>query len=274
MTSIDKFKKALKVKRYSDRTIYSYSKAVGTAAREMKLNAWSELTKERLEEYIAQKVESGISASWQRMLVASVALFSDLILNRKLKIDHLYPSRTESKLPNVLSAKEVKAIFNSTDNIKHRAMLMTIYSAGLRLNELIQLKITDIDSNRMVINVRSGKGKKDRILMLSEILLPVLREYVKAHRPTEFLFEGQYGGSYSPRSVQQVLKTALQRAEINKKATVHTLRHSFATHLLESGTDIRYIQEFLGHSSVKTTQIYTHVSKTSVSRIKSPLDRL
>lgn len=137
MKSIDRFKNSLSLKRYSDRTINSYSKAVATVAREMKLQSWSDLTNQAFEDYISIKVDSGISATWQRMIIASVVLFSELVLNRKMKVEHLYPSRQVSKLPNVLSAKEVKQIFDATENIKHRTILMTIYSAGLRLNELI-----------------------------------------------------------------------------------------------------------------------------------------
>lgn len=191
-----------------------------------------------------------------------------------LEVDHLYPSRHESRLPNVLSKEDVKAILEATVNIKHKALLMTIYSGGLRLNEVVHLRLRDIDSKRMVVTVRAGKGKKDREVMLSEALLPILRSYVKAHRPKEYLFEGQDGGPYSPRSVQQVLKTAMRVAGIKQMASIHTLRHSFATHLLESGTDIRFIQEFLGHQSIKTTEIYTHVTTVTKSKIKSPLDLL
>ncbi len=174
----------------------------------------------------------------------------------------------------MLSKEDVKAILEATVNIKHKALLMTIYSGGLRLNEVVHLRLRDIDSKRMVVTVRAGKGKKDREVMLSEALLPILRSYVKAHRPKEYLFEGQDGGPYSPRSVQQVLKTAMRVAGIKQMASIHTLRHSFATHLLESGTDIRFIQEFLGHQSIKTTEIYTHVTTVTKSKIKSPLDLL
>lgn len=274
MKTLDRFRQALTLKRYSPRTIESYSNAVRTALREMRLTAAEQLTDTAFEAYMLTKVESGISASWQRMIVASVALYADLVLNRKLKVEHLYPSRHDSKLPNVLSKQDVKALFDVTVNIKHKAMLMTIYSAGLRLNELVSLRLRDIDSKRMVITVRAGKGKKDREVMLSEALLPVLRSYVKQHKPKIFVFEGQEGGAYSARSVQQVLKSALREAGIRQKASVHTLRHSFATHLLESGTDIRFIQEFLGHQSIKTTELYTHVTTVTKSKIRSPLDSM
>jgi len=147
-----------------------------------------------------------------------------------------------------------------------------IYSAGLRLSEVIEMKLNDIDSKRMLIKIVQEKGKKDRYVMLSEKLLIILREYYKEYKPKEYLFEGQKGGKYSARSVQAIFKEALRNSKINKEASVHTLRHSFATHLLESGTDIRIIQQLLGHSSLKTTQIYTQASSSKISEIKSPLD--
>jgi len=142
------------------------------------------------------------------------------------------------------------------------------------LGELINLKISDIDSEAMKIHVREGKGKKDRYIMLSENVLNLLREYYKIYKPKEFIIEGHKGGQYSPQSVQSVFKAAVKKAGIKKKATVHTLRHSFATHLLDDGTDIRYIQELLGHKRLETTQIYTHVSSYSINKIKSPADKL
>jgi integrase/recombinase XerD len=178
-------------------------------------------------------------------------------------------------LPNVLSKEEVKAILESTKNIKHRAMLSLIYSCGLRCGELIHLKPTDIDSKRNLVIIRNGKGRKDRIVPLSPKILDLLREYYKSNKPKIYLFEGQFEGiMYSDRSLQLVLKQSLQTANIKKPVTLHWLRHSYATHLLESGTDLRYIQELLGHNSSKTTEIYTHVSTKSLQQIKSPFDDL
>lgn len=274
MKSLERFRHLLTLKRYSPRTVESYSQAVRTALKEMGLTSPDQLTDKSFEFYIRHKVDLGISASWQRMIVASVALFSRLVLERSLEVEHLYPSRHASKLPNVLSKEAIRAIFEATPNLKHKAMLMTVYSCGLRLSKVVNLGLDDIDSQRMVITVRAGKGKRDREVMLSLSLLPLLRTYVKQYRPKVYLFEGQDGGQYSPRSVQQVLQNALRQSGVRQKASVHTLRHSFATHLLESGTDIRFIQEFLGHQSIKTTEIYTHVTAVSKSKIKSPLDFL
>ncbi len=175
------------------------------------------------------------------------------------------------------SEEEVISILNCTKNLKHKAILTTIYSAGLRISELIHLKITHIDSDRMQIRVEQSKGKKDRYTLLSPITLKLLREYIKEYRPTYYLFEGQGSTKENPipyTTRSAILKESAKRAEISKNISVHTLRHSFATHLLEHGTDLRYIQSLLGHESSKTTEIYTHVTTKGFDQIKSPLDHL
>ncbi len=151
---------------------------------------------------------------------------------------------------------------------------MTIYSGGLRISELINLKIKDIDSNRMQIRISQSKGKKDRYTLLSKKTLITLRHYFKEYKPKEWLFEGEGGGQYSQKAIQNILKRAVQKTGIKKRITVHTLRHSFATHLLENGTDLRYIQNLLGHSSSKTTEIYTHITNKGFDQISNPLDKL
>jgi site-specific recombinase XerD len=183
--------------------------------------------------------------------------------------------RKDKKLPIVLSKEEVAKILSSVDNIKHRAMLMLAYSAGLRVGEIVRLKIEDIDSERMLIHIKGSKGRKDRYTLLSEMALQTLRGYWRQYKPDKWLFEGARAGRYiSTRTVDKILEHACERADIKKDVSVHTLRHSFATHLLEGGTDLRYIQELLGHQSSKTTEIYTHVSTKSIGKIKSPLDTL
>lgn len=178
-------------------------------------------------------------------------------------------------LPNVLSKKEVKAILEAHSNVKHKMMLSLIYSCGLRRGELLALKPVHIDSKRNIVLLKNAKGKKDRIAPLSPKILEMLREYYKDYKPAVWLFEGQIKGEqYSEKSLQSVLKQALQKTVIKKPVALHWLRHSYATHLLESGTDLRYIQELLGHSSSKTTEIYTHVSTKSIQQIKSPFDDL
>jgi len=182
--------------------------------------------------------------------------------------------KKEWNLPNVLSEKEVWQILSNTENLKHKAILSLIYSAGLRRSELINMKIEDIDSKRMYVIIRQGKGRKDRYSILSEKILELLRRYFKDYRPKKWLFEGQFGEQYSATSVHNILKAAVKKSGIRKKVTVHTLRHCFATHLLEHGVDLRYIQELLGHRSPKTTEIYTHITQRGLGKIKSPLDNL
>jgi site-specific recombinase XerD len=182
--------------------------------------------------------------------------------------------RKEKFLPEVLSEEEIAKIINATENLKYKAILMTIYSAGLRVSELTNLKIKDIDSSRMQIRVVQSKGKKDRYTLLGHKTLEILRKYITVSKPKEWLFEGKEGEPYAPRTIQEILKKSVDKVGLKKKISVHTLRHSFATHLLEAGTDIRYIQSLLGHSSGKTTEIYTHITTKGFDQIKSPLDNL
>jgi integrase/recombinase XerD len=177
------------------------------------------------------------------------------------------------RLPVVLSSQEVQAIFSATRNLKHRALLMTIYSAGLRVSEVVHLKVSDIDSQRMMIRVRQGKGQKDRYTLLAQRTLEVLREYWKEYRPQDWLFPGKpENEALSVSAVQRVFEKVLLQAGIKKPASVHTLRHSFATHLLEAGTDLYHIQRLLGHTSPKTTAIYLHLSRKNLGGVTSPLD--
>lgn len=192
-----------------------------------------------------------------------------MVFSRVLQIDHLFPKRTAHTLPKYLNKEEVKRILSVVTNSKHKAILTTLYGCGLRLSELINLKIEDVDSKNEVITIRQAKGKKDRQVMLPKSLLPLLREYFEIHLPKICLFEGQSQAQYSPRSI---LQQAAGLANINKVVSPHMLRHSFATHLLENGTDIRYIQKLLGHNSLTTTQIYTHVTDVAKSKVLSPLD--
>ena len=177
-------------------------------------------------------------------------------------------------LPKTIHQNDIKKMFAVTANLKHNTMLKLCYGMGLRLSEIINLKITDIDSNNMQVFIEKSKGKKDRYVNLPQSVLKQLRLYYKAYRPKKFLFEGQAGGQYAKRSLQNVFKNALQKAGINKQVGIHSLRHSYATHLLEQGTDIRFIQELLGHKDIKTTLIYTEVSNNSIRNIQSPLDNL
>jgi len=196
------------------------------------------------------------------------------MLKRKFIYEVKRPKK-DKKLPVVLSKEEVAKILDSVDNIKHKAILMLVYSAGLRVGEVVKLRPEDIDSKRMLIHIKKAKGRKDRYTLLSETALEILREYWRKYKPNKWLFEGvREGWHLSIRTVQSIFEQAREKAGIKKEISVHGLRHSFATHLLEGGTDLRYIQEILGHTSSKTTEIYTHVSQKSLGKIKSPLDTL
>lgn len=213
-----------------------------------------------------------ISYSTQNQSINAIKFYFEKILGRQKEVYEIERPRKEKPLPEVLSKTEVKRILAAANNPKHRCMLTLAYSSGLRSGEVLNLKPADIDSKRMMIHIKGGKGKKDRMTVLSENALSLLRKYYKEYRPGRWLFEGQTGGKYSAVSLRQVFQRSVTKAGVRKKVRVHDLRHSFATHLLESGTDLRYIQTLLGHESSRTTEIYTHVSKSHIGLIKSPLD--
>lgn len=199
--------------------------------------------------------------------------YEKVLLLEKIFLEIPRPKK-QSKLPKALNTYEVKRIFDVTENLKHNTMLKLCYGMGLRLSEILNLKISNIDSKNMRVHIERGKGKKDRYANLPESILEQLRAYYLEYKPKVYLFEGKHGDQYSPRTIQEVFKKALEKARITKKVGIHSLRHSFATHLLESGTDIRFIQELLGHNDIKTTFVYTHVSDKSIRKITSPLDNL
>tara|TARA_B100000965_G_scaffold405966_1_gene442180 strand:- start:5823 stop:6881 length:1059 start_codon:yes stop_codon:yes gene_type:complete len=265
----------LERRRYSPNTIQTY-----LSLFEQFLNHFPETPPEKLSDkevmtfqtYLVK--EKKVSTSSQNQYINAIKFYFEKVLGRERGYYHIERPIKEFKLPKVLTEKEVAAIFNSVHNLKHKAMLLLVYSSGLRAGELINLKITDIDSEQMRVFIRGGKGKKDRVTILSQKALDVLREYFKKYRPKAYLFEGLHGGKYSASSLRKVFLTSLYDAGIRKKVTLHSLRHSFATHLLESGVDLRYIQELLGHSSSKTTEIYTHITHKGWEKIASPLDKL
>jgi integrase/recombinase XerD len=274
-TVIYSFDRYLRSMRYSDRTVQVYCDALRVFFRFVQPEEIREITNEDLIRYNNDYIlKNNFSQSYQNQVVNAIKLFFGAIYQHKMDLELVHRPRREKKLPNVLSKEEVKRILDAPYNLKHRAMLAMIYSCGLRRGELLNLTKTDVDSQRMVVIIRMAKGKKDRIAPLSPKILILLRDYYKSYRPKEFLFEGQTGGKYSEKSLENVFKQALSRSGIDKPASLHWLRHSFATHLLESGTDLRYIQELLGHSSSRTTEIYTHVSTKNLQNIRSPFDDL
>jgi integrase/recombinase XerD len=276
MLKVREFVKWLEQRRYSENTVRNYVEGISTFLRYHHSKSPEEITLHDLEEFNHRHIlKKGYSSSYQNLVINAVKLFFRKMEKREMDIEQIERPRKEEHLPNVLSKKEVKDILGAPVNLKHRVMLSLIYACGLRRSELLNLKPSDIGSNRGLLVIRQSKGNKDRVVSISVKMIEMLREYFKAYRPKTWLFEGQVAGEqYSPTSLQEVLKKSVAKAGIRKPVTLHWLRHSYATHLLESGTDLRYIQELLGHKSSRTTEIYTHVSQKNIQQIKSPFDDL
>lgn len=249
--SLQRFTERLQIQRYSPSSIKNYNSNLFqflTIASHKYASA-EEIEIEAIEQYIFWKIKKdNISSSHQRIILASIAKFYELVLEKKINLKHLYPQRKDYKLPNYLTFAEITKLIDVTSNLKHKSIIMLLYSGGLRLSEVINLKITDIDSNSMTITIRQAKGKKDRQVMLSDQFLICLREYCLKYQPGCYLYEGQNNVQYSGRSIQQIVKESAIKTGINKTVSPNILRYSFATHLLEAGTDIRSVQKLLGHN--------------------------
>jgi site-specific recombinase XerD len=264
----------LRLRHFSWRTIKSYLGQLrmlflffpSISPRSLGINEISTYLLERIQKRNWQ-------AATQQQAICAFKFYYSTVLELAYDWDIIQP-RIGRKLPTVLSQGEVIRLLEAVSNLKHRCILMLIYSAGLRLSELTNLLLKDINYDRKQVFVESGKGDKDRYTLLSENCLREIQAYLKEYRPKHWLFEGQDGGRYSTRSVQAILRRAVEASGVNPRTTVHTLRHSFATHLLEQGVDLRYIQDLLGHSSSKTTEIYTHVTTKATGKIVSPLDNI
>lgn len=276
LQKIEQYKRWLKSKRYSGNTIKSYSEALISFLKYFSHKPIETISNDDViifnNDFILKKK---LSASYQNQIVNAIKLFFREIQGSTINAELIHRPKRAKLLPNVLSKQEVKEIIDATKNIKHKTMLSLIYACGLRSGEVLNLLPTNIDSKRGVIIIKQAKGNKDRIAPLGDKIIEILRTYFTTFKPEKYLFEGQEKGTkYDSRSLQQVLKQSLTRTTIKKPVTLHWLRHSYATHLLENGTDLRYIQEILGHSSSKTTEIYTHVSTKSIQKISSPFDNL
>ncbi len=271
----EEYLKKLQELRYSPKTIRTYK-----GLFEEFINYYHKYDIERIDDkmiiaflqYLV--IDRKISTSYQNQSINAIKFFYERVRGGQRKVYFIERPIKERTLPIVLNEKELISAFNQVKNIKHKAIIMLIYSSGLRLSEVIDLKITDIDSTRMQVFVRQAKGRKDRYTLLSKKVLPILREYFEEYRPKEWLFEGAKGKQYSESSVQTIVTGAFRKAGITKKASTHTLRHCFGTHLLENGTDLRYIQALMGHASSKTTEIYTHITTKGFDQIENPLDKL
>lgn len=273
---ISKFSNWLRSRRYSDNTIKTYCEALKSFLIFFDDKMPEAITNDDVILYNNDFIlKNNLSFSYQNQIVNAIKLYFRTIQEKTLDVDKVHRPKSAKTLPNVLSKEEVKLILEAHLNLKHKMMLSLIYSGGLRCGELLALKPENIDSKRNIVLIKNAKGRKDRIVPLSLKILDMLRGYYQLYKPKTFLFEGQIQGqAYDARSLQQVLKQAVSKSGIKKPVTLHWLRHSYATHLLESGTDLRYIQELLGHSSSRTTEIYTHVSTKSLQQIKSPFDDL
>ena len=261
------------IRRYSESTKQTYVSMFREFMAYFRDRDLDDIVELEVKQYLLHLINNkGVSDSYQNQMINAIKFYYEKVKGNEKTVYYLERPRKSKLLPVVLSKKEVKSIIENTNNLKHRCMLMLIYSAGLRRSELLNMKVDDIDFDRSLVAIRCAKGKKDRISLLSKKLVPVLELYIVTYHPKVFLFEGSKGVQYSGSSIRQLFKRACKKAGITKHATPHTLRHSFATHLLEQGTDLRYIQELLGHQSSKTTEIYTHVSRQIITSINSPLD--
>lgn len=261
--------------RCSFRTIKSYITQVKKLFLYYPNTHPDKISDTQIKDYIIHKIRtSNISVSYQNQFINAIKAYYKRVLHQDREVLDLRRPKKPNALPHILSESEVVRILTATDNLKHKCILMLVYSGGLRVSEIIHLRIKDIDSQRMQIFIKGGKGKKDRYTLLSKKALTILREYIQQYHPFDWLFEGMQGGQYSTRSVQNIFQRAVQKARIQKRPTLHTLRHSFATHLLEKGISLRHIQSLLGHESSSTTEIYTHITQQSLNNIQSPLDRL
>jgi len=261
------------LRRFSPKTITCYLACMKGVAKHFRKSP-AELGDEEIRAYLHYLMEERKAS--QSVLVqtySALKFFFENTLQKQWNAIRIPRCKQRRKLPGVLTREEVESILSATKNLKHRAILMTLYSAGLRIGEVTRLKVSDIESGRMMIRVNEGKGLKDRYTLLGERNLEILRRYWKAYRPLEWLFPGRNASDpVSISAIQRVFKTSLAKAGIKKKASVHTLRHCFATHLLESGTDLYYIQRLLGHKSAGTTSVYLHITGKDIGKIKSPID--
>jgi site-specific recombinase XerD len=259
------FQEKLRYKNYSDRSIKLYTSYLSNFLKEVKVKDPYQVRTQQIVDFLQNY--SYTSTSQQNQYIGTLKLFAKYVLNKKdIHLTKIERPKSEKKLPRVIDGDSIKEKLNQIENLKHKAILSLTYSVGLRVSEIINLKIEDIDSKRMIIHIKNAKGRKDRIVPLSQTVLELLREYYKHYNPSEYLFNGQSTNKYSIGSCQKIYKKY-----IDNQSSIHTLRHSSATALLENGTDLRVIQKILGHTNVKTTEIYTHVSNQILSKVKLPI---
>jgi integrase/recombinase XerD len=273
--AVVKLEEALTLKRYSWRTIKTYKMTFRGLLLFYNEIKPSQLTRQQIDAYVLHQIKTKkITESYQNSILSAIKFFYTTVIDQPDIVENLFRPKKAHKLPQVLTKQEVTRLLKATDNLKHRCILMLVYSAGLRLGELTRLLTHDVHYETKRLFVREGKGKKDRFTILSDKAAEILNQYTQVYKPTHWLFEGLTGGQYSERSVQEIFVKAKIKAKVNPLSTLHTLRHSFATHLVEAGIDLVHVQELLGHESLKTTELYIHLSAKSFNMIKSPLDDL
>lgn len=272
MSHLSQMKFEMELRCYSPNTKKSYLSHVKLLEK-FYAKPCTEISPDEIKNYLHHRITSGISYSNIDISCNAFNIMFNSILKRNWSGNTITRPKKLKKLPNVLSREDILKIINNVPCLKHRTVLLTAYSSGLRISEVLNLRTIDIDSKRMLIYVRNGKGGKDRVSVLGNENLDILREYWKMYRPNDLLFPGLIPGKpIAARNIQQVFKDAREKAGITKRVTVHSLRHCFATHLLDSGTDLRTIQVLLGHSNINTTCIYLHLSTHRLSSVRSPLD--
>lgn len=265
------FVQRMKSKNWSEKTIKNYRSQVDCFLREFKQRERAkEISANEIEQYLLKKVQ----VNTRKHARCAIQAFYSLVINQPMKLAQIPWPKKERKLPMPIDAGDIQRIISVCHNLKHKSIICLLYGCGLRIGEVLNLKPEHVDSKRMIIHIVAGKGKKDRIVMLPQELLELLRKYFKLYRPQEFLFNGQFSNQYSERSINEFLKKYAALAGMNSNIHAHLLRHSFATHALENGTDISLIQKLLGHNSIKTTLIYTHVSSNIIANTTSPLSKL
>ncbi len=262
----------LELRKYANNTVKTYVTSFETFINYYISKDLVSINESDVRKYILKLVQEDKSNAYINSAINSIKFYYESVLGMPNRFYEIERPRKEKKLPKILSKEDVLSIIANTNNLKHKCIVSLLYSSGIRRNELVNLKITDIDSKRMLIRIEAAKGNKDRYTLLSHSLLEDMREYYKQYKPEKYIVEGMYGKQYSGQSIGKIVLNAAEKAGIKIPVSPHMLRHSFATHLLEAGVDLRQIQVLLGHSSSKTTEIYTHVATTTFKKIKNPLD--
>lgn len=264
-----KMERELRIRNYSQRTIkvYVYGLREYFTFKKLTLTHFDE---ENIKNFLLTCAENNISAQSRNLFLNAIKFYYRNVIKIPTPIS-IRSAKSQQRLPEVLTHNEIKTLLNITTNIKHRTLLALAYGSGLRVSEIVDLKIKDLNLEQLIVTVRQGKGNKDRITVIPETIRPALQNYCLDKNSNDFVFSSERGGKLTTRTAQKVFEQSLQKAGIKKTASFHSLRHSFATHLLENGTDIRYVQELLGHQNIRTTQRYTRVTNPMLKNIKSPL---